>query len=158
MNHHLRIVRLLGGKNSTLSHLYLNGIFLCYLLEDRVAAVKSAGFTCIPEGDYSLKRNTYSGMNRNYQRRFPDMHRGMLQICGIPGFDLVFLHIGNTHQDTRGCPLTGMYWQKQGEDYEVYQSEMAYKSCYPLLNRLLAEGALDLSVENQTEGKWNSLF
>lgn len=156
MHHQLNIIRLLSGRNSTLSHLYLDGIFLCYLLEDRIADSKCAGLTCIAEGDYALTRNRQAGMNAKYQKRFPYMHQGMLQISGIPDFDLVFLHIGNTHQDTRGCPLTGMYWQKQCDDYEVCQSETAYRYCYPLLSQILNFGELNIRVENQTDRIWNS--
>ncbi|RKD12498.1 hypothetical protein BCY91_12705 [Pelobium manganitolerans] len=158
MDFGLKVVRIAKGANSTLSHLYANGVFLNYLLEDKLSTTKTAGLTCIPEGEYTLMRNTTAGMNTRYRERFPKMHRGMLQICGIPDFDLVFLHIGNTHLDTHGCPLTGTYWQKRGDDFEVCQSEAAYRYVYPLLDKLLEAGEIKLKVENKTAAPWNSLF
>ena len=35
-----KIIRVAQGNNSTLSHLYLNDIFQCYLLEDKIRGVK----------------------------------------------------------------------------------------------------------------------
>lgn len=140
-----------AGKNSTLSHLYLNNIFICYLLEDRMAEKKEAGFTCIPEGQYILGLNTTAGMNRKYRERFPRMHKGMLQITGITGFGLVFLHIGNTHNDTRGCPLTGHYWEQSGDDYKVCQSGFAYQQLYAQLLALVQKEVIKVRVTNYTK-------
>ena len=38
-----RIIRVAQGKHSTLSHLYINGLFACYLLEDSIRALKISG-------------------------------------------------------------------------------------------------------------------
>ena len=35
-----KIVRVAQGKESTLSHLYIDGIFQCFLLEDKIRQVK----------------------------------------------------------------------------------------------------------------------
>ena len=53
-----KIIRVAQGKNSTLSHLYLNDIFQCYLLEDRIREVKIPKQTAIPTGVYKLNINT----------------------------------------------------------------------------------------------------
>ena len=156
--HVLKIIRIGVGKNSTLGHLYLNGLFLCYLLEDRMAEKKAAGLTCIPEGNYRLVLNTTSGMHRKYLRLFPDMHQGMLQIAGIPDFDLVFLHIGNTHGDTRGCPLMGHRWIRSGEDYQVYQSAHAYRKVHPVVMGALQSGVVEVQVINHQKAYGNQFF
>lgn len=145
----ISIIRVKSGKNSTLSHLYLNGIFLCYLLEDRISKTKEAGLTCIPEGNYGLKLNTTAGMNKTYKVRFPNFHKGMIQITGIMGFDLVFIHIGNYHSQTKGCPLTGHYWQKVNGDYEVLQSGFVYQLVYQQLLKAMEEGITSFTVINQ---------
>ena len=62
-----KIIRVAQGKNSTLSHLYLNGIFQCYLLEDKIREVKIPKQTAIPTGIYKLIVNTWGGMNVKYQ-------------------------------------------------------------------------------------------
>ena len=45
-----KIIRVAQGKESTLSQLYINGIFQCYLLEDKIREVKIASQTAIPKG------------------------------------------------------------------------------------------------------------
>ena len=72
-------------------------------------------------------------MNVHYQTRYPSLHKGMVEICGIPNFSLVFFHVGNYHTDTAGCPLTGSYYQLLEGDYRVLHSADAYKRAYPLL-------------------------
>ncbi len=153
----LKIIRISAGKNSTLSHLYLDGIFLCYLLEDRTAEKKLPGLTCIPGGKYRLVLNTTAGMHWKYLRLFPAIHKGMLQITGIPNFDLVFLHIGNTHSDTRGCPLTGHYWEQSGGDYNVCQSGFAYRQVYPLLVEALQSEEIEVQVINHAKFYGNAI-
>ena len=78
-------------------------------------------------------------MNAQYRTRYPKLHKGMVEIKGIPNFSLVFFHIGNYHQDTQGCPLTGSYYQLIDGDYRVLHSADAYKRVYPLLAEAAAK-------------------
>lgn len=59
----IKIIRVAQGKNSTLSHLYIGSLFCCYLLEDSIRMEKIQGLTCISEGEYLLRLNTWAGMN-----------------------------------------------------------------------------------------------
>ncbi|WP_199250889.1 MULTISPECIES: DUF5675 family protein [unclassified Flavobacterium] len=63
-----KIIRVAQGKESTLSQLYINGIFQCYLLEDKIRAVKIPSETAIPNGPFSLKLNTYGAKNVDYKK------------------------------------------------------------------------------------------
>lgn len=134
----VRIIRIAKGLNSTLSHLYVGNYFVCYLLEDKISLVKAPGLTCIPNGIYELKLNLSAGMNVKYQNKYPLMHKGMLEITGIPNFNYVFFHIGNTISDTRGCPLVGHYWAMDKKEYVVSQSKFAYEYIYPKLLELIS--------------------
>lgn len=144
----VRILRVAGSKKSTLSHLYINGSFCCYLLEDCIRAVKIAGETCIPEGHFRLRLNPWAGMNAGYQSRLPGRHVGMVEITEIPDFKLVFFHIGNYHHETRGCPLTGAYGQLHKGNYRVLHSAAAYKEAYPQLVAQIKAGNDRIVVEN----------
>ena len=88
-------------------------------------------------------------MNQRYAKRFSLLHRGMLEIVGISGFRLVFIHIGNFHQDTKGCPLTGHYWDFKNGDYEVLQSELSYLKVYQALSKALQNGIHHILVVNK---------
>jgi hypothetical protein len=137
------------GENTTLSQFYINVFFKCYLLEDSIRDVKVHSATCIPEGLYKLELNIGAGMNNNYKKRYPGLHKGMVEIVGIPDFSLVFIHIGNHHQETKGCPLTGRYWKFSDGDYRVLQSALAYGSLYPELLKIMDEGSARIEVINR---------
>lgn len=143
--------RVRQGKNSTLSELYVDGSFQCYALEDRIRDYKVKGQTCIPPGKYCLGINYWGGMNTAYKRRFPDMHQGMIEIKEVPGFSSIYIHIGNTHADTAGCLLVGTYFHrnKNRDDYEVYQSEVAYRDLYRAVIEPVKKGNALLTIENK---------
>lgn len=145
----LKLIRVAAGKNSTLGHLYIGDLFGCYILEDTVRTHKIPGITAIPTGEYTLGLNTTAGMNAHYGNRYASMHRGMVEVRGIPNFSLVFFHIGNYHTDTAGCLLAGSYWQLIDGDYRVLHSAHAYKRVYPLLVEEINEGNERLVIRNR---------
>jgi hypothetical protein len=147
-----KIIRVAQGKQSTLSHLYIDGLFACYLLEDSIRAIKIPGQTCIPTGNFKLTLNTTSGMHAKYLKEYPLVHKGMVEIDELPNFDLVFIHKGNTHLDTRGCPLTGLYWTNIGGDYQVMMSTVAYQLVYPKLIEQIKLGNNRIDIENRIVG------
>ena len=146
----IQIKRVAQGTNSSLGHLYIQGVFVCYLLEDKPRKEKLAGITAIPEGTYKLKLRKFGLTHQKYLDRYPSLHKGMLEICGIPNFCDVLLHIGNVHQETEGCPLTGSYWVKKNDDYLVRQSRRAYEYVYPLLLEELKKGNNRITIKNQS--------
>lgn len=143
-----KIIRVAQGKNSTLSHLYLNDIFQCYLLEDKIREVKIAKQTAIPTGSFKFLLNTWGGMNVKYQNWFEEMHQGMIEIDGLPNFDYVYIHIGNTYTQTAGCPLCGFGFKFEHGDYSVTQSKDAYKIIYPKLLAAAKHPTNKLIIEN----------
>jgi hypothetical protein len=143
-----KIIRVAQGKESTLSQLYINGIFQCYLLEDKIREVKIASQTAIPKGAFSLKLNTYGAKNVNYQKAFGKLHQGMIEITGLPNFGFVYIHTGNTIKDTAGCPLCGFGFQFTDGDFQVSQSIAAYKMIYPKLVALAKDNTNRIIIEN----------
>ena len=77
---------------------------LCFTLEDqRRLGEKVAGETSIPLGTYEIKLRTEGGMHEKYLRQFMELpHQGMLHLQNVPDFEWVYLHIGNTDDDTLG--------------------------------------------------------
>lgn len=145
----LKLIRVSKGKHSTLSQLYMDQLFFCYILEDTIRERKIPGSTCIPTGIYELKLNLDAGMNVNYGYKIGKMHQGMVEICGIPTFSLVFFHIGNSHVDTKGCLLTGEYFRFENEDYQVLQSAQSYKRLYQKLSNRIKYRKTFLEVINR---------
>ena len=143
-----KIIRVAEGKQSTLSQLYIDGIFQCYLLEDKIRAIKIPKQTAITEGNYTLRLNTWGGMNAEYRQKFPKLHKGMIEINGLPNFSFVYIHIGNNYKQTAGCPLSGFGFELVNGDYQVLRSNDAYKMIYPKLLAIAESNDKSISIEN----------
>jgi len=143
-----KIIRVAEGKQSTLSQLYIDDIFQCYLLEDKIRDVKIPKQTAIPKGNYTLRLNTWGGMNAEYRQKFPKLHKGMIEINGLPNFSFVYIHIGNTYLQTAGCPLCGFGFEMVNGDYQVLRSKDAYQMIYPKLLALAQDNQNGISIEN----------
>ena len=128
-----KIIRVAQGKESTLSHLYIDGIFQCFLLEDKIREVKILKKTAIPEGVFRLRLNTWGGMNKTYFPKYGPIHKGMIEIADLPTFSAVYIHVGNTIVETAGCLLVGLSYIKKDGDFQVLQSVDAYKQVYKKL-------------------------
>jgi hypothetical protein len=112
--------------------------FLAFILEDEFRTKKVFGETRIPAGVYPLSLRKEGGFHTRYAARFPELHRGMLWLREVPGFQYVLIHIGNTDEDTAGCLLVG----DSAFPFEdrVLQSTAAYTRIYPPIAKALEEG------------------
>lgn len=129
------------GRKSTLSRLLVEGEHQCFALEDERRNRKVMGETCIPLGRYEIKLRTEGGMSEDYRRRVGDLHKGMLWLQEVPGFEWVYYHIGNKETETNGCPLTGTVplLLPDGE-FEVARSKDAYLALYKRVVPVLLGG------------------
>lgn len=143
-----KILRVAEGKQSTLSQLYIDNVFQCYLLEDKIRSIKIPKQTAIPTGNYTLRLNTWGGMNAEYRQKFPKLHKGMIEINGLPNFSFVYIHIGNTYRQTAGCPLCGYGFEFVNGDYQVLRSKDAYQMIYPKLLQLAQGNEKGIIIEN----------
>lgn len=123
----LRRVKAVG--ESTAGELYVNGIFACYSLEDRVrpAGEKVPGKTAIPAGRYRV----IITMSARFKRMLP-------LLLGVPNFEGVRIHAGNTATDTEGCILVGqridLGWDR------VWESRAALAELQPRIQEALDMG------------------
>ena len=143
-----KILRVAEGKQSTLSQLYIDNVFQCYLLEDKIRSIKIPKQTAIPTGNYTLRLNTWGGMNAEYRQKLPKLHKGMIEINGLPNFSFVYIHIGNTYKQTAGCPLCGFGFELVNGDYQVLRSKDAYQMIYPKLLAIIQGKENGISIEN----------
>lgn len=133
----LTLVREIFSDKSTIGSLLdEEGEFICYTLEDRVREdpnkmtvvneAKVYGETAIPSGTYKVIV-TWS----------PRFKRQLPLLIGVPGFEGIRIHTGNTDKDTEGCILVGM---QRGKDI-IYDSRVAFNILY----KKIAEGK-DISI------------
>lgn len=92
----LRILRRERPGEATIGELYLDGEYFCWTLEDVVRAQKIQDRTAIPAGTYKVVLN----FSNRFQRKMP-------LVLNVPDFSGIRIHGGNTHLDTKGCPLVG---------------------------------------------------
>lgn len=146
----LEVLRISSQKDST------NGIlfdvtggqrkFLCYTLEDEYRPLKDKvmGETRIPAGTYKMTLRTVGGFHSRYLKKYgDDFHKGMLWVRGVPGFEYILIHTGNTDEHTAGCLLVGDTQTENTTskpDGFVGSSVTAYKRIYPSIAKALKDG------------------
>lgn len=104
----ITVKRLISNADETLSAIYVDDDLVCYGLEDERREVKIAGETRIPAGEYPVKLRTEGSIHPRYAKSFGGMHKGMLWLQGVPGFEWVYFHMGNTDEHTAGCILAAL--------------------------------------------------
>tara|TARA_R110001606_G_scaffold33730_5_gene100393 strand:+ start:1693 stop:2160 length:468 start_codon:yes stop_codon:yes gene_type:complete len=147
----LEVLRFSSGTDSTSGALYqvIDGErqFLCYTLEDEQRDTKVYSETRIPSGRYSIGFRKVGGFNSKYSARFYEIHKGMLQILDVTGFEYILIHCGNTDEHTSGCLLLGDTQNNNTieEDGFIGRSTAAYKRIYPPIARALEKG-IDVTI------------
>lgn len=130
------------GPDYTIGELSIDGGFHCFTLEDKVREIENCpvdrwkipGQTAIPIGTYDL--------TINFSQRFK---RLMPLLVGVPGFDGVRIHSGNTDKDTEGCILVG--WERVGSDF-IGKSRDAFDALFPLLSDAVEKEHVYVSIVN----------
>lgn len=147
----LELWRYSGGENSTLGFLMLDRGHtwrnLCFTCEDEYRIEKIPGKTRIPAGQYDIKLRTAGGFHPRYLARYPKMHRGMLHLQDVPGFEWIYIHPGNDDGDSSGCILVG--WGRSEEARSLSQSRRAYEYVYPIIaDAIEAGGRVTITVRD----------
>lgn len=82
--------------------------FMGHILEDEFRDEKVMKETRIPAGLYPVEFNkAETPLTLKYRAKFPSFFTFHLEIKNIPNFKGVYMHIGNSDDDTEGCPLMG---------------------------------------------------
>lgn len=149
----LTLRRIARRPSYTIGRLYIGDHYICDTLEptDRqltrtmdaatIAARKVAGATAIPTGNYVLTlavRSPRFGSKDFYQRTCGGC---LPRLLGVPGFDGVLIHCGNTPADTAGCILIGQN-TKVGQ---LANSRAAFVALYQAIRSY--RGELRITIE-----------
>jgi hypothetical protein len=92
----LELKRKIFTDDSTIGELSIDGVFVCYTLEDKVRDKKIYGITAIDYGEYEVIIS--------YSNRFKQF---MPLLLKVPNFEGIRIHSGNKSADTEGCILVG---------------------------------------------------
>jgi hypothetical protein len=125
----------------TVSSITVDGVDYGFILEDQHRDVKVMSDTRIPRGRYKLGLRTVGGHHARYKKRYPNIHKGMIQVLNVPGFEYILFHIGNTDEDTEGCLINGKtYIKTRGGRLIVQRSGDAYVPFYMKVAHAIANG------------------
>lgn len=116
------------SQKATIGKLCIDDVFEAFTCEDRYRPPpepKVPRETCIPVGEYEVVIT--------HSPRFGVM---MPLLLGVPGFEGVRIHPGNTAADTDGCILVGR--SRNGES--VQQSRAAYEALFGKLQQAVLRG------------------
>lgn len=136
----IRVLRKTLGPDFTTGEMYgPDGSFWCYTLEDTVRNIKIDKKTAIPAGGFEV---VVSWSNR-FQRLMP-------RLLGVPFFNGVLIHSGNTADHTEGCILIG---KKIGAG-ALQDSLLAFEEVFPKIKKLTEKGKLFVQVEGGFEANF----
>lgn len=123
--------RLTFSDHSTIGELVLDNQFQCYTLEDTCRKLKIPHVTAIPAGKYQVVINP----SARFKRLMP-------MLLGVPGFEGVRIHPGNTDANTDGCVLVGRI---KGVD-RIEESQLAFNKLFGKLEDKLKEGKIWIDI------------
>lgn len=106
----LTLKRIALKEEYTIGKLYVNGVYECDTLEDKVRDLtkekKVYGKTAIPSGRYEVTLGIQSPRFRT-KTAYQFCAGYLPRLLNVPNFDGVLIHIGNKPQDSEGCVLVG---------------------------------------------------
>lgn len=144
----IQVKRFYQNDKLTLGLCSIDGVAECFIVEDIFRAVKVAGETRIPAGEYSViwqKVNT--PMSEKYRQKY-DWFRHHLMLVGVKNYENVYIHVGNDQDDTEGCLLVNGACSLY--DATASDSGRAFKKFYQKVGSAIDAG-LDVKIKIEDE-------
>lgn len=140
----IELTRTTKTNRSTIGDLKINGVFECFILEDKdrglrqgmtlseLSALKIKHQTAIPVGRYEIAIS------------FSQKFRKMLPLLlDVPAFSGIRIHPGNTDADSSGCLLPG----KSKEPNKVTSSRLAFTALFDKILAALQKEKVFITIQ-----------
>lgn len=140
---------------STISEVYIDGVWECYMIEDKDRQRQENGVifswskdlkierkTAIPYGKYEVAI-TFSG---RFQKPLP-------LLMNVPNFEGIRIHSGNTAEDTEGCLLPGTHKNIN----MVINSRVAFNALFKKIKEALKKEKVYVVIEPYSEVKFSDM-
>jgi len=133
----LTILRYVDDGETTLGLIFLRNKFFAYTLEDAHQDIKIQQKTRIPAGIYNIDfMKTETELTKKYRKIYSDWFDFHLEVRHIPNFENVYIHVGNTHENSDGCILIAD-GVSAGTSKSLQNSRDAYQRFYKTTSALL---------------------
>lgn len=144
----LKVDRKWKKDTYTISNLYIDGVKICNVIEDKDRGLKSTdnsthilvtkikGKTAIPTGTYTITLDVVSPRYSKKSQWVKYNGAKMPRLLNVPGFDGILMHPGNTAEDTDGCLLPG----KNDKVGQVSNSTYWFKLIYEKMKEAKKKG------------------
>lgn len=131
----LKMIRKYIGENHTEGRIYIDEVFECFTVEDKDRKLEEHGCstkvqnkTCIPRGEYEL----IIRFSNHFQKH-------LIAVTGVPCFEGILIHSGNSSKDTEGCIIVGSINNRDDDDF-VGASRIAYDRLHKKVKSALSMG------------------
>jgi hypothetical protein len=140
----LILQRFSDNRDSTLGLLFKKTdtvFFMSYTIEDEFRSDKVSKETRIPAGFYELKWiKQDTPLTLKYRKRF-NWFKYHIEVTNVPNFTGVYIHVGNTDDDSAGCILVGDNADNNRlGGGSISNSVQAYTRIYSEIGSVLDEG------------------
>lgn len=153
----LQLQRYSDNGNSTMGLLHdvSSGkpAFKAYTLEDEHRDLKLRGQTRIPAGTYVVQhRREDTPLTLKYRAKYP-WFKYHLEICNVPNFIGIYIHIGNNDEHTDGCVLVGdTAVNNMIQPGIIGQSTNAFQRLYTEVSKQLESGKIvTITIKNESD-------
>lgn len=129
----IKQLRYTSKEDYSLSSFIINDNPFCVVLEDQKQLVKVKKETRIWEGEYFLGiRQEITPLTQKYldDKRLQPWFERHIEVLGVKDFIGVYIHIGNTDEDTDACLLVGQRPFGFTEENKIVSSVATYKQFY----------------------------
>ncbi|NDW10961.1 DUF5675 family protein [Dysgonomonas sp. 520] len=140
----LLLKRKFKGENYTIGDLYIDGVFFCNTIEDKVRDLPAIcpdtpkWQSCKCEGKVYAQTAIPAGIYKITLEKSPKFNRILPLLHNVPHFLGILIHAGNTERDSAGCIIVG----KNTVKGKVLQSKDALEALMKML-----ENKKDISIE-----------
>lgn len=150
----LTVLRYIDDGETTLGLIFLRNKFFAYTLEDTHRDEKVRGKTRIPAGIYSVGYSpvdsSHSRITQDYLRNFKPWFTRHLHLKNVPGFEGIYIHVGNNHENTDGCLLIADGVTAGINQKSLRDSRNAYQRFYKIIAALLdSNESVNIQILNE---------
>lgn len=139
----LELTRIALRDTYTIGKLYVDGVYFCDTLEDKVRDINKNGIFDNGETKVHGRTATPYGKYEVVWAYSPRFKRYTPRLLNVKSFAGVLIHAGNSHEDTDGCILLG----QNKVTGKVINSKQFVNKLYPIIKNACQKGKVEIEIK-----------